>query len=251
MLAHSRLRLAVAVTCPLVAVTVAWATSSVGTDSDDRLTLANVAFLLAGITAAAALVDWLAGLTTSLAAALSLNWYHTEPVGSFHVSSRDDVTAVLLLGVLGVGVSTVGARRVRAADRAGRSMSAARARDDIAPVVAGPVAVEGLWHASVTAMSPELGLVEARLMPGVPTAEVAVVSRQEWTDDATQAALVISPAGAAVRLRGAQRQWLLLEPTAGTGVVTVDRRAVVAFVDALTLVLPTTAPPDGDRRVTS
>jgi hypothetical protein len=52
-LEHSRLGLAAAITGPVVSVGVAWATSSVGADSDERLTLANVALLLAGITAAA------------------------------------------------------------------------------------------------------------------------------------------------------------------------------------------------------
>jgi K+-sensing histidine kinase KdpD len=236
-LEHSRLGLAAAITGPLISVGVAWATSSVGADSDERLTLANVALLLAGITAAAALIDWLAGLTTSLAAALSLNWFHTEPVQTFRITSRDDVTAVLLLAALGVGVSTVTALRVRAANRAGRAIGAARARHDIEPLMTEPLAVEDLWHASVTALSSDLGLVRARLVPGVPAATLPAISRQEWTDDSGLAALVLPPAGAAVPLRGGQRQWLLLEPNAGAGAVTVDRRAVAAFVDALTLAL--------------
>jgi Domain of unknown function (DUF4118) len=246
-LSNQRRAVLSAVVGPLLAVAVAWATSSVGEDAGEGRGLANVALVLAGITVAAALVSWLGGVTTSVAAALALNWFHTEPRQTFRISSRTDVASVLLLGALGIGVSAITAVRVRSATRAGRAIDAARVRRDVTSALSTPLGVRALWHASIDAASPDLGLVDARLMSGSPDARLPVLSRREWSDDAERATVVLPSTGAAVQLRGDERRWVLLRPRAGMGTLTVDRRAVAAFVDALTLALTPTVDPTAGR----
>ncbi|MBU3703596.1 MAG: DUF4118 domain-containing protein, partial [Ilumatobacteraceae bacterium] len=76
-------RSAAAVLLPVVAFLVALATSSVR----DSLQVANVALVLAAVIVGAALVDWLAGLTTAVVGAVALNYFHAEPVHSLRITS--------------------------------------------------------------------------------------------------------------------------------------------------------------------
>ena len=67
---------------PPVAVGLAWLLS-VGNENGDRwLTLANAALAMAVLTVGAALVDWLAGVVTSVASAFALNYFHISAEGS-------------------------------------------------------------------------------------------------------------------------------------------------------------------------
>lgn len=220
---------------PVVAVLVAWATSSAGGGPEGELALANVALLLAGITVAAALLTWIGGLTTSVAAAFALNWFHTEPLRTFRVDSADDVTAVLLLAALGLAVSAMTAVRVRTATRAGRDVGAIDARRDVAASSTATCPVHELWHASIGATSPHFALVTARLQGGTPEPSLPVLSHRDWPDDPDDASVVLPATGTAVALRGAPRRWVLLQPVGGVGPLTVDRRAVTAFADTLAL----------------
>ena len=93
---------------PVLALLVALSTSSV----TDSMEVANAALLLAVVIVTAALVDSIAGLSTAVAGALALNYFHTEPVHSLRITSRSDVVAVILLAALGIVVSAATAFRV-------------------------------------------------------------------------------------------------------------------------------------------
>ena len=97
---------------PPAAVLAAWLMSQ-SKSGDGGLTQANVALVMAALTVLFALVDWLAGLTTSVAAALALNYYHTEPFHTLRVTDSRDVLSIVLLLVLGLTVSAATAFRVR------------------------------------------------------------------------------------------------------------------------------------------
>src|SRR5215213_566664 len=110
---RTRFELLVNVLGPPSAVLLAWLLS-IDDHGDDRwLTLANAALAMAVLTVAVALVDWLAGITTSIAAALSLNYFHTEPFHTLRVTDERDVVSIVLLALLGVAVSAVSAYRIR------------------------------------------------------------------------------------------------------------------------------------------
>jgi len=220
---------------PALVFAVAWWSSTA--DQSD-LALANVALLLAVLTVAVALTSPLGGITTSVVAALSLNWFHTQPTGSFRISSSSDVASVALLGALGLGVSAITARRVRFATKAGRHDAARTAQLDIEDLTVAAQPSHDLWHAAVSASSPELALADARLTFDA-SPDLPVIGRHTVGGDGT---LVLPATGAVVPLRSLKGH-LVLVPREGVGPLEVDRHAVAALADTVDLLV------DGRRTV--
>jgi hypothetical protein len=222
---------------PAFAVLAAWLLSL----PDDRVasgvTLANVALLIAVITVAASAVDWLAGVTTSVAAALSLNYFHTEPYHTLRISDRRDVYSVVLLGLLGLAVSAITGARVRRGVTAVRHSDAQRASDQLAELLASPRPVSEAWGSTIGSAAADLGLVSAHVTHRSP-ADLPIVRRAAIVDEDDND-LVLPAAGAALRLqqRHAEGRWLILTPRADVAPLRVDRRAVFAFADTVELAL--------------
>jgi hypothetical protein len=76
----------------------------------------------------------LAAILTAVAAALSFNYFHTQPYLSFDVAARQDVISVVLLGAAGVVVGEFGSR---ATNRARRAARLASEREDVDATLAG------------------------------------------------------------------------------------------------------------------
>lgn len=98
---------------PVLAVGSAWLLSLPSDHDAAGVTQANVALAIAIITVGVAIVDWVAGVATSIAAALALNYFHTLPYHTVRITDRRDVYSVVLLAALGLGVSAITAWRVR------------------------------------------------------------------------------------------------------------------------------------------
>ena len=221
---------------PVASLLIAWATSSVGEQRGDVLALANVALLLAVVTVAAALVNWASGAATSVAAALSLNWFHTEPIRTFRINSTADLLAVLLLAALGVGVSGVTGHRVRAATRRGSHLAAAEAHNRVVAVVGTSRPAHQLWQMALAATSPELALVNACVV-SARAVDLPIIARMPWTDTPSDARFVLPPGGAAIPMGQSSGQFLVIVPRETMTSVLLDRRAVTAFADAMHLAL--------------
>jgi two-component system sensor histidine kinase KdpD len=82
-------------------------------------------FLLAVIGAAVAGGVW-AGVASSVLGFLALTYFFTEPIHTFRISGRDDVTAVVVFLVVALGVGWLVGRTVEARDRASRREREAR-----------------------------------------------------------------------------------------------------------------------------
>jgi Domain of unknown function (DUF4118) len=229
----ARITLALTVAGPAVVWLLGWITSSTGDGPNDGLALANVALLMAVVTVAVALVSWTAGMATSIAAALTLNWFHTEPVGTFRVTSSSDLTSVLILGALGVGVSAATAMRMRRATHVGRAAGAVHAAGEFRPMLHATSPVHEAWHTAVGSTSPELALVDASLSNGLP-AGMPSVGRRPWAAHSEHATFVLPATGAALPLHNDGR-YLVLTPRSGIGPLTIDRRAAEAFADTFEL----------------
>lgn len=230
-------RSAAAVLLPVVAFLVALATSSVR----DSLQVANVALVLAAVIVGAALVDWLAGLTTAVVGAVALNYFHTEPVHSLRITSGADVVAVALLAALGVAVSTATALRVSERVRryhASLSLSAADA-------LTRPQPAPALWHAAVDAESAELAMLSARLVPSGSERLPVIARHDSGPDDrmTVNGTVRIPATGAVVVLRDPRlrRDLVLVPRDAGTS-PEVRRAAVLMLADNVELSL---SQPDG------
>lgn len=221
---------------PVAAAVVAWALSLPGDRADSGVTLANVALVMAVVTVGFATLDWMAGVTTSVVAALTLNFFHTEPYHTLRITDRRDVYSVVLLGLLGLAVSAVTAIRVRHGVTELRHVDARRASDELVGLLAHDHPVPEVWTSSIGAAANDLGLVMARLERFAPDG-LPQIGRM--VDDPSTITVTLPGAGAALRLthRFDAGRWLVLTPREGMAPVDVDRRAVLAFADALELAL--------------
>jgi hypothetical protein len=230
------LELAANIVGPPAAILVAWL-MTVGDDAGDGgLTLANAALVMAVLTVVVALIDWLAGVTTSVAAALALNYFHTEPYRTLRVTDSRDVWSIVLLGVLGLAVSTATALRVRRQVRKIRAGDAVDAEHNLNEMLGDDRPAPQVWAAAIATPANDLGLVLARLErelpPGLPT-----IGRPNA--ETPEADLVLPEYGAALRLerRHTEGRWLVLTPRDKLGALTLDRRAVMAFAATVELAL--------------
>jgi hypothetical protein len=234
---------------PLAAIGLAWALTLGDPTDDGGLSAANAALVMALLVVTVAHVDWLAGIVTSVTAALALNYFHTQPLLTLRVTDSRDVVSIVLLGALGVLVSATtaarvrrGVTRVRAGDAsaAGRAFSTAITEDHPAGE---------LWSAAIAAPGNDLALVLARVDRAAPIALPVIgrTSDSKGVDDT----LVLPAYGAALRLerRHAEGRWLVLTPRTGIGPLTLDRRAVMAFATTVELGLDPTG--DAPERATT
>jgi hypothetical protein len=223
---------------PPAAIGLAWLLSIGNHDADQWLTLSNAALAMAVLTVAVALVDWQAGITTSIAAALALNYFHTEPYHALRITDDREVVSVILLGLLGVAVSAVTAYRIRRDVHQIRAGDSAAAGEQLAAALGRDQPAAQLWIAAIATSANDLGLVLARVEelapPALPT--IARPAGSRVGDDPT---LILPQYGAALKLerRHSQGRWLVLSPRDNMGPLTLDRRAVMLFAATLELAL--------------
>jgi K+-sensing histidine kinase KdpD len=127
-------RYGTAIVGPIAAITVAGALVSLR----GSLGTTNVGLVMVLVVLVAAVIGGrLAGVLTAVAAALSFNYFHTQPFLSFSVAARQDVVTIAILLVVALAAAEVGhraqlhhleLRRRRAADavldRAGAALAA-------------------------------------------------------------------------------------------------------------------------------
>lgn len=218
------LRPALTVAGPVIVVTVAWSTANL----TEAMQIANVALVLAAVTVAVALTTSIGGVTTSVAGALALNYFHTEPVHSLRIHDAGDVATVLVLGALGLGVSTLTEHRMRSVARVRYADRAAGARVDLHVEVLRPVV--DVWSEAVTACSADLALVDCRVATSADDGLPHIALHRKVIDDSAR--FVLPATGAIVEVSDPRLGLrLVLVPRQGWGAVDLDRRVVTAFVD--------------------
>jgi hypothetical protein len=244
---HTRLRsssqLAANGLGPPAAVLLAWLLSLGDHGEDAWLTLANAALAMAVLTVSVALVDWLAGITTSIAAALALNYFHTEPLHTLRVTDGRDVVSIVLLALLGVAVSVVSAHRIRRDVHDIRAGDAAAAGEQLTASLAGDQPAPRVWTAAIAAPANDLGLVTARVERIAPPL-LPTIGRVAATGFGHDHTLVLPQYGAALKLerRHSEGRWLVLTPRDRVGTLTLDRRAVMLFAATVELALDVSDP---------
>lgn len=231
------LQLAANVIGPPAAILAAWLTS-LGHAGGGGMTQANVALVMAAVTVLFALLDWLAGITTSVAAALALNYYHTEPFHTLRVTDSRDVLSIGLLLFLGLTVSAATAFRVRRDVHHIRAADIGAAADELRAILSENSPAPLVWSAAIATPANDLGLVLARIERSAP-ASIPAIGRPAGSSQLLDGDLVLPVYGAAVRLerRHPEGRWLVLTPRDGMGPLTLDRRAVMAFADTVELAL--------------
>ena len=188
---------------PVISVLISWSTSSVR----ESIGVANVALVLAIVTTCAALLRWEAGILTSLVAASTLNFFHTEPIRSFRITSSSDLVMITLLIMIGLGVSFITASRVRG--------------------------VVQQFHSDTAS---DLLKVNVQLLQGV-SPQLPIISRRPGLSDGDDE-LVLPETGAVMKFNDPRIQSVLLvTPHPGLGSLSVSRRTMNAFADHVETVI--------------
>ena len=203
---------------PVLAIAVAWATSTVLGD----MSIANAALALAFVCVAAALVSPLAGFVTSAIAALALNYFHTTPVHLLRMTEGDEVVTVILLVLLGSSVSIATTMRVRskvAVHRTDESLAAAR---ELQALLSHGGALPAVWLTAVQSVCVQAGSIDVSLVAAAPS-EVPVISRRLPSGTGSDGDTVVIPETGAALLLPNGRGALLLRPQAGLGAITAAR----------------------------
>jgi len=188
---------------PVIAVLISWSTASVR----ESIGVANVALVLAIVTTAAALLRWESGILTSLVAASTLNFFHTEPIRSFRITSSSDLVMISLLMLIGLGVSFITASRVRR-----------------------------VVHQLHSDTATDLLKVNVQLLRE-SSSHLPVISRRPGLSDDDDE-LLLPETGAVLKFNDPRIQSVLLvTPHPGLGSLSVSRRTMNAFADHVETVI--------------
>jgi hypothetical protein len=227
---------------PAVAIAVGAATATVRGDVGSTI----VGVSLAIIVTVAALISRAAAISTAVAAAVTFNFFHTEPYHSLRIHDPGDVAIVALLLGLGFLVSDVTAW-MRRRERLSRQHAIANEAADDAPVLLGvdqPIA--DVWPRLASSLLDELSFATCRYVPGA-VSDLSIVADTSGHDAPEQATFVLPAAGAAVPIRHGGRTvgHLVLTPQAGNTSLTVRRPVVLALAATIASALTTSETPTG------
>lgn len=219
---------------PVVAFVLAASTASIR----DQVGASNVGIALAMVVVLAALISRGAGLATAAVAALSFNFFHTEPYHSLRIHKARDVLIVALLVVVGLVVSDISAWRRRREVIANRHTRATNAPATISELTAANSPVAEVWPAVVTAIMDQLSLATCRIERQQPL-DLPVISRIGARGADLDDGFILPTHGAAMAILsgGETIGYLVITPPAGAVSLRVERRVLVALADHLALAL--------------
>jgi K+-sensing histidine kinase KdpD len=219
---------------PVVALAIGAATSSIR----DQVGASNVGIALAIVVALAALVSRGAALTTALTAALTFNFFHTQPYHSLRIHEPHDVAIVALLAALGLVISDISAWRRRRDAIAMRHDLAVQAPHTIGAMVAGNHPVAQVWPAVVSAVLDQLSLADCQVVIHQPT-DMPLVSRGAGRRSDGDDSFVLPAKGAAITIQNGSAivGYLTVIPPPGSSSLVVERRVLVTLADHIGIAL--------------
>lgn len=203
----------------------------------------NVALILVLFVVAAAVFGGrAAGMTAAVIAALSFNFFHTQPYLTLRIKEGEDVVTVLLLLIVGVAVGELALLRRRSRAEVETQAAGAHRLEQVLALVAADTSLEDTWEAIRAGLTNELGLRSARFVPGAGPADLPLVTRtgrvaptlSTWTGNGFQ----LPPEAAIPVVSGhGVLGHIAIESTPGRGVSIDERRVSVALADLLALAL--------------
>ena len=218
---------------PVLSLIVAWATSSV----HDEIGVANIALGLAIITVTAGFMRWDAGIVTSVVAAGSLTYFHTEPVHSLRITSSSDITMVVLLILLGLGVSALTASRVRHSLRGFVANSSTSKKSALKDELLSSTSIAHAWTHAIGAFGDEISAADVQLTDTAPS-HLPVISRRPTGAQISDEPFVLPETGAVAYFADPRiTQALVVTPRKGMGAISVNRDALFTFIQQIELAL--------------
>jgi hypothetical protein len=208
----------------------------------DSMGTANVALLLSVVVVLAALTSRLAGIGTAVVAALSFNFFHTQPYQSLRISNGRDIATVGLLLFVGIVVSWVGEWRRAASRRADMHRTGEHSLESVVAVAASGATAERVLEVVCESLVHDLRLADCRF-EAAPASERPIIERHGAIASRHLRlgadGFELPPDGAAIRVVSNDRTYgqLVLTPRHGSSTNIEQRRAAVALVDLYALVL--------------
>jgi len=185
-----------------------------------------------------------AGALTSVLAALSFNFFHTEPYYTLRIADRENVIAMVLLLIVGLIVGELSALQSRSHREANLAVAGARRLEQVAAMVAGERDLDSIWPVVRDALIGQLRLAACRFEPAPLPANPDLprilrdgrlpATEHLFTDDGFE----LPPGGVEVLVESGPSLLgrLVLVPTPGAGANRAERRVVVALADQLAVV---------------
>jgi K+-sensing histidine kinase KdpD len=209
----------------------------------DWLDNTNVALILVGLVVlAAAIAGRMAGVLAALAAAVSFNFFHTEPYRTLRIDDREDIITVGLIVIVGLAVGEV-AFLHRKEQVQGRAR--ARGSHDIEQAVgllAAGATVDELWPCVRDALVAALSLTGATFRPGPPVGAAPTIDRagrlHPLPNRFARGGFELPPGTCLpVEAGGRHLGCIVLAPSPGRGVSPEQRRLAAALADVLAVAL--------------
>jgi len=185
---------------------------------------------LAIIVTVAALISRAAAITTAVAAALTFNFFHTEPYHSLRIHDPGDVVIVALLLGLGVAISDV-TGWIRRRERFARQHAIAdQAASQVLHLLEVDRPITEIWPPLASSLLDELSFATCRFVSGTDI-QLSIVADSHGRDTEGQATFVLPAAGAAVPIHSAGHTvgFLVITPQRGHTALTVRRSVVLAL----------------------
>jgi K+-sensing histidine kinase KdpD len=214
----------------------------------------NVALILVIFVVAAASVGGrLAGVTAAIVAALSFNFFHTQPYLTLRIRDQDDIITVVLLLVVGLVVGELALWRRRSRGEAIVQAAGAHRLETVVAALAEGASIDETWRNVQQALVGELGAREARFAPGAGAADLPLLTRSgrvvpslsRWTGDGFELPEVLCiPVVSGSSVLG----HVEVEGARGRGVSLDERRVAIALADAFAVALEHS--PDQSGRLT-
>jgi len=215
----------------------------------DWLGSANVALILAIVVVGAAVFGGrVAGGVTSIAAALSFDYFQTQPYYSLRISDREDLIAAVLLLVMGVAVGQLAMMRYGSREEVQVHAKGAAHLEDVAAVVAAGADLDEVWPVVRRALVDQLELAGARFEPApyhdsfTPLGRDGQITATTLTYEHGGFSLPAEGVVVPVVASGQQLGRLVLVPLPQHGTSRAQRRVAVALADQLAVAASRTQP---------
>jgi len=216
----------------------------------DWLGPSNVALVLVIVIVGAATVGGrVAGVTTSIAAALAFDYFQTEPYYNLRISDREDIVTAVLLLIVGLAVGELALRRAASQREVQMHAKGASRLEEVAAVVAAGADLDEVWPVVRHALTDQLDLTECRFEPYAPASALITIERDgqlsshqlTWVPGG---GFALPPEGVAVPVvhQGHALGRLVLVPQRGHGTTKPQRRVAVALADQLAVAATRTTP---------
>lgn len=205
-----------------------------------HMSAANVALILVSFVLLGGLVGGrVAGATSAVVAAMSFDFFHTQPYNSLKIASSDDVQTVVILLVIGVIVGEIGAWARRGREAMKDDRAEIRRIHRVAESVAQGEPCDDLILSVAAEISGALTLADCRFdrSPGEPSLPVLDHDGRVVTPHhrSGRAGAELPPEGVQLSVLGRGREVgrLLLVPTPGVSASRERRLIAVALADQL------------------